>query len=203
MKGAGQRRALLIVVSAPSGAGKTTLCNRLLAEHACMTRSISCTTRAPRGAEVDGQHYHFLTLAEFNRRLAEGLFLEHAVVHGNQYGTLRSNVESALKAGKDVLLVIDVQGAAQVRRAAQALGGTLGRAYVDIFIAPPSLETLRERLQKRGEDTSEVIERRLINARGEMERGREYQYRVVNDNLEQAYAELNSIINAEHERTSC
>jgi len=203
MKGAGQRRALLIVVSAPSGAGKTTLCNRLLAEHACMTRSISCTTRAPRGAEVDGQHYHFLTLAEFNRRLAEGLFLEHAVVHGNQYGTLRSNVESALKAGKDVLLVIDVQGAAQVRRAAQALGGTLGRAYVDIFIAPPSLETLRERLQKRGEDTTEVIERRLINARGEMERGREYQYRVVNDNLEQAYAELNSIINAEHERTSC
>lgn len=201
MKGASQRRALLIVVSAPSGAGKTTLCNRLLAEHACMTRSISCTTRTPRGAEVDEQHYHFLTLAEFNRRVAEGLFLEHAVVHGNQYGTLRSNVESALKAGKDVLLVIDVQGAAQVRRAAQALGGTLGRAYVDIFIAPPSLETLRERLQKRGEDTPEVIERRLINARGEMERGREYQYRVVNDNLEQAYAELNSIINAEHERT--
>jgi len=197
------RRALLIVVSAPSGAGKTTLCNRLLAEHDCMTRSISCTTRAPRGAELDGQHYHFLTLDEFNRRVSKGLFLEHAVVHGNQYGTLRSNVEAALEAGKDVLLVIDVQGAAEVRRAAKSLGGTLNRSYVDIFIAPPSLETLRDRLRKRGEDSPEVIESRLINARDEMERGREYQYRVVNDNLEQAYAELNSIINTEHERTSC
>jgi len=197
------RRALLIVVSAPSGAGKTTLCNRLLAEHDCMTRSISCTTRAPRGAELDGQHYHFLTLDEFNRRVSKGLFLEHAVVHGNHYGTLRSNVEAALEAGKDVLLVIDVQGAAEVRRAAKSLGGTLNRSYVDIFIAPPSLETLRDRLRKRGEDSPEVIESRLINARDEMERGREYQYRVVNDNLEQAYAELNSIINTEHERTSC
>ena len=109
-----KKRALLIVVSAPSGAGKTTLCNRLLAEHESMTRSISCTTRAPRGTEVDGKDYHFLTPAEFNRRVADGLFLEHAVVHGNQYGTLRSNLEEALGAGQDVLMVIDVQGAAMV-----------------------------------------------------------------------------------------
>ena len=196
-----KKRALLIVVSAPSGAGKTTLCNRLLAEHESMTRSISCTTRAPRGTEVDGKDYHFLTPAEFNRRVADGLFLEHAVVHGNQYGTLRGNVESALKAGKDVLLVIDVQGASAVRRAAQALGGVLGRAYVDIFISPPSIETLRERLQKRGEDAPDVIERRLENARGEMERGSEYQHRVVNDDLARAYAELHAIIQAEHNRT--
>jgi guanylate kinase len=198
-----QERALLLVVSAPSGAGKTTLCNRLLAEHDCMTRSVSCTTRAPRGSEINGKDYHFLTAAEFDRRVSEGLFLEHAVVHGNQYGTLRSNVESVLKAGKDVLLVIDVQGAASVRRAAQSLGGILGRAYVDIFISPPSIEALRDRLQKRGEDAADVIERRLVNARGEMDRGNEYQYRVVNDNLEQAFTELKAIIHAEHHRTPC
>ncbi len=197
-----QGRALLIVVSAPSGAGKTTLCNRLLAEHDGMIRSISCTTRSPRGAEKDGKDYHFLSSDEFNRRVAEGLFLEHAVVHGNQYGTLRSNVESVLKAGKDVLLVIDVQGAASVRRAAQSLGGILGQSYVDIFVAPPSLEALRERLQKRGEDAPDVIERRLVNAQGEMGRGCEYQHQVVNDNLDQAYAELKAIIRAEHGRTS-
>jgi guanylate kinase len=197
------RRALLLVVSAPSGGGKTTLCNRLLAEHACITRSISCTTRAPRGTEIDGKDYHFLSTAEFNRRVSEGLFLEHAVVHGNQYGTLRSNVEEALGAGQDVLMVIDVQGAATVRRAAHDLGGILGRAYVDIFIAPPSLEALRDRLQKRGEDTLEVIERRLVNARGELDRGRDYQHQVINDNLDQAYAELHAIIHAEHVRTPC
>lgn len=198
-----KRRSLLIVVSAPSGAGKTTLCNRLLAGHADMTRSISCTTRAPRGTEQDGRDYFFISPAEFNRRVSGGLFLEHAVVHGNQYGTLRSNVESALEAGKDVLLVIDVQGAATVRRAAQSRGGMLGRAYVDIFIAPPSLDVLRDRLQTRGEDAPDVIENRLINARGEMERGSEYQYWVVNDQLEQAATDLDAIIRAEHERTPC
>lgn len=203
MKGEEKRRTLLIVVSAPSGAGKTTLCDRLLAEHPDMTRSISCTTRAPRGAELDGKDYHFLTTAEFNRRVADGLFLEHAVVHGNQYGTLGSNVESVLKAGKDVLLIIDVQGAAAVRQAAKSLGGILEESYVDIFVSPPSLDVLRERLQKRGEDASDVIERRLVNARGEMERGNEYRYRVVNDNLDQAYSELLAIIHAEHDRSPC
>lgn len=197
------RRPLLLVLSAPSGAGKSTLCDRLLAEHPFMTRSISCTTRAPRGNEVDGRDYHFLSPGEFNRRVAAGLFLEHAVVHGNQYGTLRGNVEAALAAGHDVVMVIDVQGAAAVRRAARAAGGLLGRSYVDIFIAPPSLEALRERLQRRGEDASDVIERRLANARGEMERAGEYRYRVVNDVLDLAYAELHSIVHAEHARLPC
>jgi guanylate kinase len=198
-----KRRALLIVLSAPSGAGKTTLCNRLLAAHPGMTRSISCTTRAPRGTEQDGRDYHFLSAAEFNRRVSAGLFLEHAVVHGNQYGTLSSNVEAALESGKDVLLVIDVQGAASVRSSAQARGGILKQAYLDIFVAPPSLEALRERLQKRGEDAPDVIERRLMNAQGELERGREYQHWVINDDLEQADAELQAIIQAEHERSVC
>ena len=199
----GARRALLLVVSAPSGAGKSTLCERLLADHFFMTRSISCTTRPPRGAEVDGRDYHFLSEAEFNRRVTEGLFLEHAVVHGNQYGTLRATVEEGLKAGKDVLMVIDVQGAASVRAAARSAGGILGQSYVDIFISPPSLEALRDRLQARGEDAPEVIEKRLANAQGEMERAREYQHRVINDQLDQAYAELHAIIHVEHDRTPC
>ncbi len=198
-----KRRALLLVVSAPSGAGKTTLCNRLLAGNPGMTRSVTCTTRAPRGAERDGSEYHFLSAEEFNRRVTEGLFLEHAVVHGNQYGTLRSAVEEALTVGRDVLLVIDVQGAASVRQAARSQGGLLGRAYVDIFIVPPSLNALRDRLEKRGEDAPDVIERRLVNAGKELERGQEFQYRVVNDDLESAYSELQAIVQAEHQRQSC
>lgn len=197
------RRPLLLVVSAPSGAGKSTLCDRLLAEHPFMTRSVSCTTRAPRGAEVDGRDYHFLSHDEFNRRVAAGLFLEHAMVHGNQYGTLRSTVEEALKAGKDVLLVIDVQGAALVREAARAAGGILREAYVDIFVSPPSLDALRDRLQKRGEDAPDVIERRLKNAQGELARAGEYRHRLVNDQLDRAYEELHAIVHAEHARTPC
>jgi len=198
-----KRRVLLLVVSAPSGAGKTTLCDRLLVDNPFMTRSVSCTTRAPRGVEMDGRDYYFLSPDEFNRKVTEGLFLEHALVHGNQYGTLRGTVEEALKAGKDVLLVIDVQGAATIRRSAHLPGGILGRAYVDIFIAPPSLDALRDRLQKRGEDAQDVVERRLSAAQDEMARGHEYQYRVVNDNLEQAYAELAAIVQAEHDRNQC
>ena len=191
------KRPLLLVVSAPSGAGKTTLCDRLLAEHPAMTRSISCTTRAPRGAEVDGRDYYFLSAEEFNRRVEAGLFLEHATVHGNQYGTLRSNVEDRLKAGQDVLLVIDVQGAASVRQAAKSLGGLLGRSYVDVFVSVPSFDALRDRIEKRGEDAPDVIERRLKNAQGEMARAGEYQHRVVNDQLDQAYTELRAIVQAE------
>jgi len=197
MKGSVKRRALLLVVSAPSGAGKTTLCERLLAACPAMIRSITCTTRAPRGAEVDGRDYHFLTPAEFDRRVAEDLFLEHALVHGNRYGTLRGSVEEGLRAGKDVLLVIDVQGAASVRAATRSLGGLLASSYVDIFISPPLLETLRDRLTRRGEDSPEVIERRLANAAGEMARAGEFQYQVVNDNLDQACFELCAIIEKE------
>ncbi len=190
-------RALLLVVSAPSGAGKTTLCERLLAETPGMERSVSCTTRAPRGNEVDGKAYRFLSPAEFERRVAAGDFLEHAVVHGNRYGTLREPVEQALAAGRSVMLVIDVQGAAQVRQSARAAGGLLRRSYVDIFVAPPSLETLRERLVRRNEDTPEVIDRRVRNAAQEMARRGEYRHLVVNDDIETAYRELRAIVNAE------
>lgn len=191
-------RPLLIVVSAPSGAGKTTLCDRLLANRTGMEYSISCTTRAPRGHEVDGRDYHFLSEAEFDRRRQGGEFLESATVHGYRYGTLRQAVVDALTAGRDVLMDIDVQGAAQIRLAARAGGGLLARAYVDVFVAPPCLEALRERLLKRREDAPEVMERRLRNAVDEMARWNEYQYLVINDDLEAAAGELESIVAAEH-----
>lgn len=203
MNGHGTKRPLLLVMSAPSGAGKTTLCDRLLAEYHSMARSISCTTRAPRGAEKDGRDYYFISPVEFERRVAAGLFLEHAVVHGNRYGTLRSYVEDRLNAGKDVLLVIDVQGAAEVRQAARSLGGILGRAYVDVFISPPSISVLRERLQKRAEDSPTVIECRLKNAQAEMARANEYQHRVVNDDLDKAAKELHALVEAERHRAPC
>lgn len=194
-------RPLLLIVSAPSGAGKSTLCERLLGEISGMERSVSCTTRAPRGSEVDGRDYRFISLKEFERRVAAGGFLEHAEVHGNRYGTLRGPVEAALAAGRSVMLVIDVQGAAQVRAAAKAAGGILQRAYVDVFIAPPSLDVLRERLARRNEDTPEVIERRVSNAVAEMARQGEYRYRVVNDNLETAYREFKAIVERERGST--
>lgn len=191
-------RPLLLVVSAPSGAGKTTLCDLLLADHPNMAYSVSCTTRAPRGTEVDGRDYHFLSKTEFDRRVQAGEFLEFAVVHGHRYGTLRQAVVDALAAGRDLLMDIDVQGAAQIREKAFAEDGPLKRAYVDIFIAPPSLDALRERLQKRREDAPATIERRLQNAVGEMARRTEYQYLVINDRLEAAYRELSAIVMAEH-----
>jgi guanylate kinase len=194
-------RPLLIVVSAPSGAGKTTLCDRLLAEHPSMVYSISCTTRAPRGDEVDGRDYHFLSASEFERRVAAGEFIEHARVHGNWYGTLRQTVLESLSAGKDVLMDIDVQGAALIRAVAQGSAGLLKTGYVDVFIAPPSLEALRLRLTVRNEDTPEVIERRIKNAVVEMARWREYQYMVINDELDEAYVELRAVVRAEHCRT--
>lgn len=188
-------RPLLIVISAPSGAGKTTLCDRLLEERRDLVYSVSCTTRTPRGEEVDGEDYFFLADADFRKRQAEGLFLEHAVVHGYRYGTLRETVDTALADGDSVLMDIDVQGAEQVRRAAMSAGESLlGKGFVDIFIAPPSLEALRARLQARNEDSAEAIEQRLRNAEHEMARAPEFRYRVVNDDLEHAWRTLQEIV---------
>jgi guanylate kinase len=193
------RRPLLIVVSAPSGAGKSTLCDRLLAERPDMTYSVSCTTRAPRGEEVDGQDYHFLSEEEFARRVREGRFLEYAVVHGHRYGTLRETVEAAFAAGRSVLMDIDVQGAANIRRRVGAArpGDPLREGFVDVFIAPPSMEALRQRLVGRAEDSPESIERRLENAEAEMARAGEFRYRIVNDELDKAYRELEKILESE------
>ena len=193
---------LLIVVSAPSGAGKTTLCNRLRAELPELVYSVSCTTRAPRGQEIDGEDYFFLTPDEFERRVHAGEFLEHATVHGNRYGTLEKTVRSAMAAGHSVLMDIDVQGAAQIRAHVAMLESAdpLRVGFVDIFIEPPSLDALRRRLEGRAEDAPEVIERRLRQAAGEMACRGQYRHRVVNDDLNRAYAEFRACVLAERQR---
>jgi guanylate kinase len=165
-----------------------------------MAYSISCTTRPPRGGEAHGRDYYFLPAAEFERRVAAGEFLEHATVHGHRYGTLRQAVVDALAAGRDVLMDIDVQGAAQIRRQAldPAADPRLRRAFVDVFIVPPSAAELRRRLEARAEDAPGAIERRLCNAALEMPHWREYRYLIVNDQLDAAYAELKAVVLAEH-----
>ncbi|TFH16541.1 MAG: guanylate kinase [Lentisphaerales bacterium] len=193
---------MLIVISAPSAAGKTTLCDRLLAEHVGMVYSVSCTTRPPRGREVGGVDYVFLDADEFEQKLERAEFLEHAEVFGHMYGTLRGAVEEALRKGKDLLMDIDVQGADQVRSFVAGLpdGSALRKAYIDVFIEPPSLAVLETRLRLRNEDSQESICERMKNAEHEMNRAGSYMYRIVNDDLETAYAELKSIVQKEHAR---
>jgi guanylate kinase len=193
---------LLMVVSAPSGAGKTTLCNRLIAEFESVMYSVSCTTRAPREGEVDGKSYYFLAEPAFRERQEAGAFLEHALVHGHWYGTLRQTVLEGLAAGKDVLMDIDVQGAEQVRDVVRSAGDNdpLKRAFVDVFIAPPSMMDLQMRLFERGQDETADIERRLEQAEQEMARWREYSYMIVNDRLQVSYDALRAVFLAEHYR---
>lgn len=189
-------RPLMIVVSAPSGAGKSTLCNRLVAEFPGIVYSISCTTRKPRGEEQDGVHYYFLSKKEFRTRVKNGEFLEHAKVHGNLYGTLEDTVLFAMEEGRHVLLDIDVQGAHQLRDSIARLDPRhpICRGFLDIFISPPSLEELERRLRGRATDAERVILKRLETARSEMEHASEYTYRIINDDLEQAYADLKAVI---------
>ena len=191
-------KPLFIVISAPSGCGKTTLIDMLLQEYSDIVYSISCTTRAPRGEEEDGVDYHFKTVERFEELIAEDAFIEHARVHGNYYGTLREPIESALKEGCSVILDIDVQGAAKVREFVRALPDSdpMKAGYVDIFILPPSMEELRSRLVGRGTDSPEAVERRLENAEGEIARAGEYMFRVTNDDLGMAYRRLCDLIDA-------
>jgi guanylate kinase len=193
------RKPLLIVVSAPSGAGKSTLCDKLLAERGNIVYSVSCTTRAPRGSEVNGVDYNFMSEPEFMARVAAGDFLEYAAVHGNYYGTLRETVSSAMESGQSVMMDIDVQGAAQVRDALAGMDpdSPLVRGFVDIFIMPPSIEELRRRLEGRGEDAPDVIETRLANAEAEMAQAGLYKYQIVNDDLERAFDEIRTLIEQE------
>lgn len=187
---------LMVVVTAPSGAGKTTLCNMLLSEFPSFVYSVSCTTRAPRGAEVDGVAYSFLDDRKFIECIEAGDFLEHAVVHGNRYGTLKQTVRAAMEAGHSVILDIDVAGAAQVRRIVSALpdDDPMKAGFLDIFITVLSLDVLRSRLIKRGEDAPETIERRLRNAGEEMACASEFSYTVVSDDLAETYAAFRAII---------
>src|SRR5215510_15141603 len=155
---------LLIVVSAPSGGGKTTLCQALLDTNQSTVRAITCTTRPPRPGEKDGVDYYFLDAADFLRRVQAGNFLEHATVYGNSYGTLKSEVLGKLRSGKEVLLNVDVQGAATIREHAEN-DPELKRALVLVFLAPPSMAVLEARLKKRGQDPPQAIGKRLALAR--------------------------------------
>jgi guanylate kinase len=192
------RTGILLVVSGPSGSGKTTLCRRLADEQAAHY-SISCTTRPPRPGEVDGEDYHFLSIDEFQSRLAAGEFLEHALVHGNHYGTLRAEVMGYLAGGTDVVMDIDVQGAAQVRSCENPV---IVRALVDLFVMPPSEYELHARLAGRGTDSVETIALRMTNALGEMRHWQEYTYRLLSSTREEDYMRFKALVTAEQLRVS-
>ncbi len=188
---------LLIVISAPSGAGKTTLCDMLLQNYPELCYSVSCTTRKPRPNEEDGVDYHFLSANAFKRLIDEGRFLEYAKVHDNYYGTLKAPILDALREGHCIILDIDVAGAEQVRKHVLNLPpeDPMRRGYVDIFINPPTPDALRKRLEGRGTDDDAVIEKRVRNAQAEMARAGEYMFQVVNDDLDTAFRKLCDIIN--------
>ena len=188
---------LFIVISAPSGAGKTTLCDLLLQNYPEICYSVSCTTRKPRLNEEDGVDYHFMKVDAFKKLISEGKFLEHALVHDNYYGTLKAPIYEALREGQCILLDIDVAGAEQVRNHVGTLPPTdpMRRGFIDIFINPPDLEELRQRLVNRATDSLEVIEKRIRNAEQEMACAGEYMYQIVNDDLDVAYRRICDIIN--------
>ena len=187
------RQGILFVISAPSGAGKTTLCTALR-QTRDFVYSVSCTTRAPRPGEAHGEDYYFMTVPEFTDAVTAGLFLEHAEVHGNYYGTLRENVLVYLRQGIDVLIDIDTQGGEQIRASADA---TIQSALADVFIMPPNLAELRRRLLKRGTETPEKIALRLDNAATEMARWRDYRYTIISGSVEEDLAKFRAIMRAE------
>ena len=181
------------MVSAPSGAGKTTLVERIR-RTPDLFYSVSCTTRAPRAGEIDGQDYQFLSDADFRERIEKGDFLEHAEVHQDHYGTLREPVVTNLKSGKDVLIDIDTQGAAVVRNCGDPV---IRDALADVFIMPPDLEELRKRLLKRGTETAEQIDSRLATAAREMEHWRDYRYTIISGSVEEDLQRFRQIMEAE------
>jgi guanylate kinase len=190
---------LLIVISAPSGGGKTTLCHRLLAASANMTRAITCTTRAPRPGEKDGVDYYFLDPTAFLQRVEAGRFLEHATVYGKSYGTLKAEVVEKLREGRDVLLNVDVQGAATIRSQAEQLP-ELKEALVTVFITPDSLRVLEERLRKRGQDSDVSIQKRLSVARQEIAQWKNFDYLIISTTIEEDLRRMQAILAAERMR---
>jgi len=188
----GLKKGLVFVISAPAGTGKTTLVRMLQSEFSCVVESVSYTTRAPRASEVEGRDYHFITVPEFEKRIKEGEFLEHAKVFGHYYGTSRKFVEETQRKGHHVVLVIDTQGTLQLQ-------GKLEATF--IFVSPPSLEELKARLLARKSESKESIEQRLSWAEKEMALSSRYDYHIVNDHLKTAYDVLRAILIAEEHHT--
>lgn len=186
-KDSGQRRGLMLVISSPSGAGKTTLSRMLMDDFKDVKLSVSATTREPRPGEEDGIHYHFKSKDEFRKMIANREFLEWALVFDNLYGTPRADTVAKLEAGEDVLFDVDWQGA-------DALHDQMPRDVVSVFILPPSIEALRERLAQRPGSTDEIVERRMRDAKAEMRHWRRYDYAIVNDDLTAAYKRLERIL---------
>ena len=188
-----RRQGILFVISAPSGTGKSTLCANLRATPDFIY-SISCTTRQPRPGEENGVDYRFLTKEKFEHLIASGEMLEYATVHGNYYGTLKGTVKEALEQGTDVLLDIDVQGAAQIRKTEDKI---VSSSLVDVFIMPPTLEELEKRLRKRATETEEQVTRRLATAREEMKLWRLYKYTILSGSMEEDLQKFRAIMRAE------
>lgn len=180
----------LIVLSAPSGAGKTTLCRKLLENFPSLILSISSTTRAPRGTEKNGIEYFFLTREKFEKEIQRNRFAEWAQVHGNFYGTSKDVIEKAFQTGNSVLLDIDVQGAEQLKK-------NYPDSCFQVFIAPPSLQELEFRLRARNTDSEETIQKRLQNAKAEMEQSHKFDVVIINDSFDRAYEELQTLFETE------
>ncbi len=183
-------KSILFILSAPSGAGKTSLLHALMNDAEGLAVSVSHTTRKQRPGEIDGQHYHFVSVEEFQRMIASDAFIEHAQVFDNFYGTSKEAVQQQLDSGTDVILEIDWQGARQVRR--------LFPGAVSVFIVPPSVDALRERLSGRGQDSEEIIERRMRDALAELSHYDEYDYIIINDQFEKALQDLRCVLHARH-----
>ncbi len=188
------RRGILIILSSPSGAGKSTLARRLMEWDPSLRFSVSATTRAPRPGEVDGREYYFKSRAEFESLVKTGEMLEHAEVFGNFYGSPKAPVEVAMGQGRDTLFDIDWQGGQQVRNSA------LGRSVVSVFVLPPSIAELERRLRARAQDSDEVIAGRMAKSRDEISHWAEYDYVIVNNDIDSAFAELVTIVQAERLR---
>lgn len=184
------RRGMMLVISSPSGAGKTSLSRQLVVNHPELSVSVSSTTRAPRPGEMEGREYNFVDWDAFDQMISDDLFLEWAEVHENRYGTPRKPVEDALAEGRDVLFDVDWQGA-------RSISDTGGEDVVSVFILPPTIAELRRRLYARAEDDAQVIERRLARAKGEIARWIDYDYVIVNEDFDRAYADLTHIYHAE------
>jgi guanylate kinase len=184
------RRGLLLVLSSPSGAGKTTITRRLIERDPELGISVSVTTRAPRAGEIDGKHYHFIDAAKFERMVASGELLEHAIVFGNRYGTPRAFVETALASGRDIISDIDWQGTQQLQESVRS-------DLVAVFVLPPSMAALEERLRTRAQDSAETVRERMAKSADEMSHWAEYDYVIVNRDIERSVVQVQAILTAE------